>query len=172
MKKIITLLAALFFIPASSNDLYVYNNTSYTLYYKIGARPSDGSFYPFLYSLGPVDGHFVFLGPASSTAYTNAGGFPFYSPSSSPAITTWERRLTSASPWVNTASSLAQSMFGSTHRYSDFKFYVEDSNANVIGSGNIDPIDLDVPLETPLGEDMWTTYLPLGDDVFILFDQL
>lgn len=173
MKKFITLLLAiLFFIPVSSNDLFVYNNTPYTLYYKIGVAPSDGSGYPFLYSIGPVDGHFVFLGPNSDTVYTNDDGFPFYSPTSSPTITTWERRLTSTSPWINTTSSLAQLMFGSTHRYSEFKFYLEDGNSNGMGSSNLTPIDLDEPFAMPVGEDMWASYLPVDGDVFILFDSI
>lgn len=147
-------------MPVSSNELHVYNNlTSATLYYKIGAKPSNGNDYPRLFSLGPT-GHFVFLGPNSSTIYTNSGGFPFHSPSSSPVITTWERQLTATSAPVNTASCLAQSLFGATHRYCAFKFSVEDSNGISIGSGNIDPLDLDTPTQTPLGENMEVTFFP------------
>ena len=171
MNRFITLLAVLFVVPVSSSDLNVYNNISHSLYYKIGAKPSNGNNYPKLNSLGPT-GHFVFLGPLSNTVYTNSGGFPFHSPSSSPMITTWERQLTATSAPVNTASTLVQSLFGATHRYSEFKFYVEDSNANTIGSGNIDPaFDVEI-LETYLTEDILTTYLLIDGDVFILFDEI
>lgn len=172
MNRFITLLAILFVVPVSSRDLHVYNNLlTSTLYYKIGAKPSNGNSYPKLYSLGPA-GHFVSLGPLSITVYTNSVGFPFYSPTSSPVITTWQRQLTATSTPVNTASSLAQTLFGATHRYSEFKFYVEDSNANIIGSGNIDP-PFDIELaETYLTEDILTTYIALDGNVFILFDEI
>lgn len=171
MKYFITLLAVLFFVPVYPRDLYVYNNMSSTLFYKIGARPANGNYYPLLYSKGPM-GDFVSLQPLSSATYSNATGFPFYSPNSVPIIITWERMLTATSIPINTTSTLAQNLFGTTHRYSQFKFYIEDSNGIVIGSGNIDPIDLDNPLGTPLGENIYTTYFPLGDDVFVLFDEI
>lgn len=171
MKYLITLLALIFFIPASPNGLHVYNNTSsYMLYYKIGAKPSNGNAYPVLYSMG-LTGHFVSLGPLLDTSYINAGGFPFYSPTSMPIITTWERQLNATSTPINTLSPLAQTLFGATHRYSQFKFYVEDNNGIVIGSGNVDPVNLTIPTQNSIGNGLWVSYFPTDDgSVHILLD--
>ena len=80
-----------------------------------------------------------------------------------------DKSLTPGSPGINTTNSLAQLMFGSTHRYRDFKFFVQDEFDNIITAGNIDPIDLDSPFELG-GNGITTTYFPFGDKVFILFD--
>ncbi len=171
MKYFITLLAVLFFVPASPSNLEIYNNTTSNLYYKIGARPSNGNMYPLLYSLGPT-GHFLFLSSGTGTSYMNVGGFPFYSPTSLPIITNWERQLTATSTPVNTASSIAQSIFGATHRYCQFKFYIENSSGIVTSSGNLDPLNLDNSYELDLADNIRATYIPVGQNVFILFDTI
>lgn len=180
MRKFFLLLAALFVIPVFSSNLYVYNNLNDSLYYIIGAQPSSGNSHPFLYSRGPyttpssLTPYFVLLGPTNSTTYSNATGFPFNSPSTLPAtaqVSNWVRQLTPISSWINTSNTLAQSMFGNTHRFSEFKFFVKDEFDNVIESGNIDPVNLDQPLEIE-GTEILTTYFPIDGDVFILFDYL
>lgn len=174
MNRFITLLAVLFVLPVSSGQIHVYNNLlSATLYYKIGAKPLNGNAYPRLYSLGPTVGHFVSLGPSTYTLYENPLGFPFSSSASSPVITTWERQLTATSTPINTASALAQTLFGATHGYSQFKFNVENGNGISIGSGNIDPLDLTIPSQANFGENMTmiATYFPFENgDVAILID--
>lgn len=178
MKKFIILFTTLFFVPASSSDLYVYNNSSYHLFYMLGVKPISWWTHPFLYSRGNypepygTNLYFAYLAPTDNTVYSNSGGFPFDATSVSPVsaqITHWVRQLTPSSSWVNTTNSLAQTLFGTTHRFCAFKFYITDGE-DVITSGDIDPIDLDEPLEQDIGDDMLGTYFPLDGDVFILID--
>lgn len=188
MKKFFVLLAVLSFIPATPFNVHVYNNTIYDLYYMLGTRPkSSGVFYPSLMSRGNypeaygTNLYFVKLGFFENTVYSNSG-YP-YDSTVSPAsaqVTHWVRVLTATSSPINTSNSLAQSLFGATQRYSDFKFYMKDSLDNVITSGNLDRnyTNWNDPLgaEISLGGGMWTTYLPLLDendevtDIFVLFD--
>lgn len=174
------LLAALFVIPVFSSNIFVYNNLNDSLYYMIGAKPANGNSHPFLYSRGPYTlpydstPYFVLLGPMDDTTYYNATGFPFNSPSTLPAtaqVSNWVRQLTPISSWINTSNTLAQAMFGTTHRFSEFKFFVKDEFNNVVTSGNIDPFDLEIPSEIS-GDGITATYLPLDGDVFIVFDYL
>lgn len=178
MKKMILLIMALIVAPVFPNSIFVFNNVDFDLYYLIGARPTDGTYYPYLSSRGPYTqpgsstSYFVLLEGFENTTYAHDSGFPFDSPSTLPAsaqISHWERQLTSSSTGIYTSNALAQLMFGSTHRYSEFKFLVLDENDTSVTSGNIDPIDLDVPSEMN-GNGITTTYFPLDGDVFILFD--
>lgn len=178
MKKIILLIMALIVVPVFPNSIFVFSNVDFDLYYLIGARPTDGTYYPYLSSRGPYTQpgsstpYFVLLEGFENTTYAHASGFPFDSPVTLPAsaqISHWTRTLTPGSPAINTTNSLAQMMFGSTHRYSEFKFFMLDENDNHVLSGNIDPIDLDVPSEMS-GFGITITYFPLDGDVFILFD--
>lgn len=188
MKKFFLLLAVLFFVPVTPHDLHVYNNTSNYLYYILGTKPNNSNAFPRLYSRGNYTEaygpnlYFTMLTPMDYAVYTNSGGgFPFNATGALPTsatVTHWVRLLTATSTPVNTSNTLAQSMFGTSQRYAEFKFYVKDSSDDlVIGSGNIDPTNLDEPLQIPLGEDMITTYYPVFDDdtgeltdVFILLD--
>lgn len=192
MKKIFTLLAALCFIPATPFDLHVYNLTNYDLYYMLGTRPiRSGDTHPFLTSRGNYsefnsgDLYFVKLGSFEDTEYSNSG-YPYHSTTTvtpaSAQVTHWVRTLTPTSPAINTPNHLAQSMFGSTQRFSDFKFYMKDAADNVVSSGNLDKNDTD--WNNPngevhsLGNNMTATYLPLLDnsgevtDIFVLFDEI
>src|SRR5690554_7197014 len=83
MKKFIILFTTLFFVPASSSDLYVYNNSSYHLFYMLGVKPISGGTHSFLYSRGNypepygTNLYFAYLAPTDNTVYSNSGGFPF-----------------------------------------------------------------------------------------------
>lgn len=188
MKKFFILVAVLSFIPATPFNVYVYNNTTnYDLYYMLGTRPKNsGAFYPHLISrgnfpeaYGGTNLYFVKLGFLESTIYSNSG-YP-YNATVSPAsaqVTHWVRALTATSSPINTSNSLAQSLFGATQRYSDFKFYLKNSLGDVIGSGNLDRsyTNWKDSSQIPLDNGIQTTYIPLLDendevtDIFILFD--
>src|SRR5690606_38821236 len=151
MKKIILLIMALIVAPVFPNSIFVFNNVDFDLYYLIGARPTVGTYYPYLSSRGPYTQpatstpYFVLLEAFENTTYAHDSGFPLDTPDCPPAsaqTSHWTRTLAQGTTAINNTNSLAQMMFGSTHRYSEFNIFMLDENGNHVLSGNIDPIDL------------------------------
>jgi hypothetical protein len=173
MKKFIILLAALFFVPASSSNVTVQNSVPYHLYYMILAKPISGGLYPLLYSIGTYPEaygsniYFAYLPPGGNALYSYTGEFPFddpwYSPSSA-KITHWAMQATSSSSWANMSNAATQATFGKTHRFGAFKFYMRNNDGDVVASGDLEPTDLDYYDYNHIDEIGATIhYFPLSD---------
>lgn len=149
MKKLIFTLVLFWGLQTfAQKTVYIYNFSSYNIEIgEITTKPNTGTYpsYTSVYEATSTSGPSLLQVPSGTTYIIEnpvVSRFPFYSPTSVPAIKKWRRYTSASTSGIITSLNLNNSL-ANTQNFKNIKFQVLAANESVIGGATLsDSMDL------------------------------